>query len=173
MSQTSINAVSIPTESTLLHFYQSVNLADAFAVTLPQGSSTNPEVLGRFIFSHQPAWIGALMKVRDTIVSLFGLKTAKALALDNRSTRRIGFFRVYSVGEREVILGEDDNHLDFRLSLLCSEVAGATQLTMTTVVHCHNLLGRLYIFIISPFHRAVVKASLRRAAERGWPRAGQ
>ncbi len=170
MSSTSVNAVAIPVESTLIHFYTPVNLADAYAIILPEGSSTNTEVLGRFIFAHQPAWIGALMRVRDAIVSLFGLKTAKALAEDNRSTRRVGPFRIYSVGEHEVILGEDDNHLDFRLSVFRSEVAGKTQLTLTTVVQCHNLLGRLYIFFIAPFHRAVVKASLRRAAKRGWPK---
>lgn len=171
MSPTSVNAVRIPAESTLIHFYKPVNLADAYAIALPEGSSTNPEVLGRFIFSHQPAWIGALMHVRDAVVSLFGLKTAKVLADDNRSTRRIGPFRIYSVGEHELILGEDDSHLDFRLSVFCSETAGKTQLTLTTVVQCHNLLGRLYIFVISPFHRAVVKASLRQAAKRGWPSA--
>jgi hypothetical protein len=41
-----------------------------------------------------------------------------------------------------------------------------------TVVPCHNLLGRAYIFVIAPFHRMVVKASLRRAAMLGWPREG-
>jgi hypothetical protein len=37
-------------------------------------------------------------------------------------------------------------------------------------VHCHNRLGRFYIFVIAPFHRLVVKASLRRAAALGWPK---
>ena len=39
------------------------------------------------------------------------------------------------------------------------------------VVHCHNLLGRVYILVIAPFHGQVVKASLRRAARVGWPKA--
>ena len=46
------------------------------------------------------------------------------------------------------------------------------QLTVSTVVHCHNLLGRAYILVIAPFNRQVVKASLRRAAHIGWPKAG-
>jgi Protein of unknown function (DUF2867) len=46
---------------------------------------------------------------------------------------------------------------------------GATSVVVSTVVHCHNLLGRLYIFVIAPFHRLVVKAGLRRAALLGWP----
>src|SRR5262249_55572186 len=46
------------------------------------------------------------------------------------------------------------------------------QLTVSTVVHCHNLLGRAYIMVIAPFHHLVVRASLRRAARVGWPKAG-
>jgi hypothetical protein len=42
-------------------------------------------------------------------------------------------------------------------------------LTVSTVVHCHNLPGRAYLLVIAPFHRMVVKASLRRAARVGWP----
>jgi len=34
-----------------------------------------------------------------------------------------------------------------------------------------NLLGRVYIGVIAPFHRQVVKAGLRRAAHIGWPKA--
>jgi len=40
-------------------------------------------------------------------------------------------------------------------------------------VHCHNRLGRLYILVIAPFHRLVVQASLRRAAQIGWPSAAE
>jgi Protein of unknown function (DUF2867) len=40
---------------------------------------------------------------------------------------------------------------------------------VSTVVHCHNRLGRTYITLIAPFHRRVVEAGLRRAARLGWP----
>ena len=85
------------------------------------------------------------------------------------------FFKVYSKSDTEIILGEDDKHLDFRLSVLRTPDLSPTlggQLTVSTVVHCHNLLGRIYILVIAPFHRRVVKASLRRAAHIGWPKAG-
>lgn len=68
------------------------------------------------------------------------------------------------------IQDQTDKHLDFRVSVLCS--AGTTprvcrQLTVSTVVHCHNLLRRSYINVVAPFHRLVIKASLRRAAQIG------
>lgn len=167
-------AVALPPGSAITRAYPSVNLADAFAIGLPAGASTDPETLARFVFAHQPAWIGGLMQVRDLLVAGFGLKTGRHLASLAGQARRVGIFKVYSVSETEIILGEDDKHLDFRVSVLCAVAApphASRQVVVSTVVHCHNRLGRAYIFLIAPFHRAVVKASLRRAARVGWPAA--
>jgi len=174
---TLVTPVALPTQSAVATVYESMNLADAFAIQLPFGTSADPDVLWRFLISQQPSWIGWLTNVRDAIVACFGLKTAKHLAtLANEATAdRIGIFKVYGKSETEIILGEDDKHLDFRLSVLRSPGLSPTlggQLTVSTVVHCHNLLGRAYISVIAPFHRLVVKASLRRAARVGWPKAG-
>jgi hypothetical protein len=171
-----VTPVPIPPRSRIAHIYKSTNLADAYAIRLPVGASVDPELLARFIFTHQPPWIGILTRIRDAVVACFGLKTAKHLAtlsLDDDS-KRISFFKVYSTSKAEVVLGEDDKHLDFRVSVFCSGARSpelGQQLILSTVVNCHNLLGRTYILIIAPFHRMVVKASLRRAANIGWPAA--
>jgi hypothetical protein len=153
-----------------------MNLADAYSISLPDGASASPELLARFIFSQQARWITALMKVRDALVAGFGLKTSThltSLGADDRA-KRVGIFKIYSTTEREIVLGEDDKHLNFRLSVLCSAqpaLTGERRLVVSTVVHCHNRLGRIYIFLIAPFHRLIVRSSLRRAARIGWPRA--
>ena len=167
-------SVSLPPESAIANAYASMHLADAYSIELPNGASTNPELLARFIFAHQAPWIGTLIAVRDALVAGFGLKTAKHLAsLHTQSgAGRLGIFKIYSTSSTEVVLGEDDKHLDFRLSVLCSGQSspGAKRhLILSTVVHCHNRLGRLYIFLIAPFHRLVVQSSLRSAARVGWP----
>ena len=166
--------VSLPPESAIAKAYASMNLADAYSIELPAGASTDPELLARFIFAHQAPWIGRLLAVRDALVAGFGLKTARHLASLNAESGagRLGIFRIYSTSPTEVVLGEDDKHLDFRLSVLCSSSPGAKRrLTLSTVVHCHNRLGRLYILLIAPFHRLVVQSSLRTAARIGWPSA--
>jgi hypothetical protein len=169
-----VSSVSLPQESRIATFYDSVNLADAYSIELPAGASTNPELLARFIFSQQPAWINSLMTLRDAFVAGLGLKTAKqldSLAVKDKAGR-VGIFKIYSTSQTEIVLGEDDKHLDFRLSVLCAgqpSLTGTRRLTVSTVVHCHNRLGRLYISLIAPFHRVVVQASLRRAARVGWP----
>jgi hypothetical protein len=140
---TTLIAQNIPSESAIATAYASVNLADAYSIELPTGASTNPELLARFIFAHQAPWIGRLMAVRDAVVAGFGLKTAKHLALlDAKSgTGRLSIFKIYSTSPTEVVLGEDDKHLDFRLSVLCSgptSPGAKRHLILSTVVHCHN-----------------------------------
>ena len=166
-------SVSLPAESVIAKAYASVNFADAYAIELPSCASTNPELLARFIIANQASWIRRLTMIRDVLVGGFGLKTAKHLRSPNAgSGGRLDFFKIYSSSPTEVVLGEDDKHLDFRLSVLCcgqSSPGAKRHLIVSTVVHCHNRLGRLYIFLIAPFHRLVIQSSLRRAARIGWP----
>ncbi len=171
-----VTPVALPAESGVCQLYQATNLADAYAVRLPIGTSTDPELLARFIFAQQSPWISRLMRVRDALVAGFGLKTSVQLmkADDLAKAHRIGLFKIYSTSAHEIILGEDDEHLDFRLSLLYQvrpSVVSAPHLILSTVVHCHNRLGRAYIFIIAPFHRLIVQSMLRRASRIGWPKA--
>ncbi|WP_342447330.1 DUF2867 domain-containing protein [Methylobacterium platani] len=78
---------------------------------------------------------------------------------------RIDFFPVLSRSEREIVLGEDDIHLDFCLSLLLSpSLDGRADLVATTVVRCRNRLGRAYLAAIMPGHVLVVRSVLKRAA---------
>ncbi|MDB5932567.1 MAG: hypothetical protein JWR60_4274 [Polaromonas sp.] len=170
-------AVSIPAESAVLRAYPTTHLADAYSIRLPDNTAADPLLLARFLFSQQPAWVPRLMRVRDFLVSAFGLKTSRQLLNPAAASRtdRVHIFRIYATGDNEVILGEDDTHLDFRLSVRYQagslDAGRAPHLVVSTVVHCHNLLGRLYIALIAPFHRLVIKSGLRRAARIGWPAA--
>jgi Protein of unknown function (DUF2867) len=67
-------AVSLPPKSGIARAFEWTNLADAYSIELPSGASTDPELLARFIFSHQAPWISSLIAVRDAIVGRVGLK---------------------------------------------------------------------------------------------------
>jgi hypothetical protein len=173
-----IMSIPIPLESGIARFYPATDLADAYAIDLPPGTTTSPEVLARFIFTQQAPWVAVLMKLRDALVAGFGVKTSTQLrsTVETAGPARVGIFKVYSRNAQEIVLGEDDKHLDFRASVLRSVIPGSTdkqRLVVSTVVRCHNRLGRIYIFIIAPFHRMVVRAGLRRAAMNGWPKASE
>jgi hypothetical protein len=69
-----------------------------------------------------------------------------------------------SSAPRQVVLGFDDAHLDFRV-VINVETQGKTRLaaTATTYVRTHNLGGRLYLMAVKPFHRLIVPAMLSNA----------
>jgi hypothetical protein len=160
-------AVALPAGSRLADRFAGADLVDAYAIGLPQGTSHDVEALARFMPSAEAPWLRLLMAVRDAAVAGFGIKTSRQLRQGSVTdgVARIHIFRVYEIAEDEAILGEDDKHLDFRLSVR----RRPGDIVVTTVVHCHNLLGRAYLALIAPFHRLVVKSILRRAARRGWP----
>jgi Protein of unknown function (DUF2867) len=177
MNQTdgAVSSVALPEDSRVSSFYASTDLADAYAVRVPIGTVTDPETLARFIFSQRPRWVAGLMRVRDLLVAGFGIKTSTQLQDPAAAGHhpRVAIFRIYETRPHEIVLGEDDKHLDFRLSVLrqtrAAAEADAAYVVLSTVVHCHNRLGRFYILLVAPFHRAIVQASLRRAARAGWP----
>lgn len=167
-----VTAAPLPPGSRATRFYRAPNLADAYAVRLPDGATHDPERLARFMFTTQAPWVARLMWWRDRIVAVFGIKTSTQLLQTARTpdaVRRISFFRLYEQDAQEILLGEDDRHLDFRVSVRVEPAGGATQVIFTTVVQCHNLLGRVYLLVIAPFHRMVVRSTLQRAARTGWP----
>ena len=64
-----------------------------------------------------------------------------------------------------MILGTDDRHLDFRVSILRSEAKDLV--AISTWVRPHNNLGRAYLAMVYPFHRIIVARCLANAADLG------
>lgn len=157
--------VDPPPTSAIADWYGGADLVDSYAVTLPHGASEDLATLTRALFNRPPAWLRGLLRLRDQIVGPLGVKTTTAIreagATDGRD--RIGFFPVLGRSAREIVLGEDDSHLDFRASvLLQDDDRGVRRLVATTAVRCHNLLGRTYLWVITPFHVLVVRSNLSR-----------
>ena len=170
-----VRTVALPGGSAVASVYVAPDYVDAYAVELPAGASGDPEVLARFLFD-RPSGVGRfLLRVRDALVGLWGLKTASRALASGLDGGRIGIFRVFGRSRGEILLGEDDKHLDFRVSVLCPDALpasvskGGRQLTLATVIRYHNAFGRLYFFVVAPFHRGLVKSALRRASRSGWP----
>jgi hypothetical protein len=117
-----------------------------------------------------PGWVDFLMALRNRIVAAFGLKNLGALggvptSRDSHSYvvgDRVGIFSIRFLSEDEVILGDSDRHLDVQVSVYRFCVDGIEKAAVTTVVHTHNWLGRVYMALVAPFHRRIVPAVLRR-----------
>jgi len=164
---TKARAVPMPSNSALTPLYEGADLLDAFAIQLPAGASDDVEVLARAALERQAWWIRALTRLRDVVMSTVGVKSSRAVGLAGAARGPvIGFFPVLSKSATELILGADDRHLDFRLTIqLRADAANRRELVAGTVVHCHNRLGRIYLATIAPFHRVIVPSSLEQAAK--------
>lgn len=135
--------------------------ADAYRVVVDE-SGLDEVTAARRILGRTPPWISQLMRLRNVMVAPLGLKPAPDDALP--PDRAIGSFPLISQEPGRVVLGLDDSHLDFRIAVDVSAVnAAQTQITATTLVRPHNLLGRAYLAIVLPFHRLIVPAMLAKA----------
>lgn len=120
--------------------------------------------------SKTPAWVNLLMTLRNKIVRTFGIKDVGQLG-DLDSTKqeteykvgdRVGIFTLLYLTEREVILGDSDKHLDVKVSIYKAEI-NANTVSISTVVHVHNQLGKLYMLFVKPMHRLIVPLSIKHA----------
>ena len=171
-SRHGVREVPPPAESGVATWFGG-DLADAFAVPIEAADiAKGIDNLARSALSDPAPWIRVLLRLRDALVAGLPVKTTQEVrraAIADKS-ERIDFFRILSRSDRELILGEDDRHLDFRLSLLlrARPDGPGDELVATTVVRCHNALGRVYLALIARFHRLVVISNLSRASSKGW-----
>lgn len=128
--------------------------------------------LGKAFFRSGPKWVGVLFTLRNKIVSLFGLKTSninkdRKKVLENFTCEpggQLGLFKVFEKSENEIILGEDDKHLNFRVSLFKkqhSNEANKKEITISTTVEFNNWFGKLYFLPVRPFHKIIVPVMLK------------
>ena len=160
------HAVPVPSDSVLAPRYVGADLLDAFAINLPAGANDDLEALARAGFERPAGWIRALTRVRDAVMATVGVKSSRAIGAAAAARGLvIGYFPLLSKSAEELVVGEDDRHLDFRVGILLrAGAAGGRELVVVTVVHCHNLLGRMYLAVITPFHRVIARANLEQAA---------
>jgi hypothetical protein len=76
---------------------------------------------------------------------------------------RAGIFRILARNTEELLMGENDRHLDFRFSLVLREAGAFQDIFATTTVRFHNVWGRLYFLFVAPVHRLVIPSMLRHA----------
>ena len=130
---------------------------DAFRVEVGAATVNAREACTRMVL-HGPRWIDALTNLRNILVTPFGLKTSGEGTYAPGGL--IGLFPVLSETPERLVAGFDDFHLDFRLVVDVSGDPASRQVTSTTLVRTHNLLGRTYLTLIMSFHKLVVRSMM-------------
>jgi hypothetical protein len=160
----------VPSTSLLKSSLKTAYFHDCYTVELPTDNRTALELYLSFV-AKTPGWIDFLMQLRNKIVALFGLKDMGALSgIDNqkpvqnyRIGDQAGIFKILEINVNEVILGENDKHLDVKISVVKMIKSETTiSVAVSTVVHVHNALGRLYMFFVTPAHRIIAPATVSR-----------
>ncbi|HYD54485.1 MAG TPA: DUF2867 domain-containing protein [Gemmatimonadaceae bacterium] len=167
MARPDVIAVPVPAGGLAASVFPRVDFADAYAIEIPP--AVGARELAETVFASAPPWVAVLMAVRHAVVAPLGLvatrrSLADAAVTANRTGDRVGVFPMLAEAPDEVLLGLDDRHLDFRISVRIFENGDRSCGVVSTFVRRHNLLGRVYFGVVKPFHRMVVPAMMRRAA---------
>lgn len=138
-----------------------IDFRDTFAT---QNKKDSLECLAHKIFNQPSVFIKFLFLVRNTLVKLIGLSSSKPKDYneDYKVGGYVGFFRIYEIKEEEIILGLNDKHLNFRVSIF-NDSETKFNIKVTTIVQFNNKAGLFYMNAIKPFHRIVVKAMVKKA----------
>lgn len=137
------------------------DFSDAFAVMVPRGGIDARDVAA-LAFSKLPDRAGWLLKIRNLAMRPFGLKTDEI----------VQSLPVLHESAEEVVVGLNDDHLDFRTQFRTDTIRLGPDgpdlglITLTTIVRTHNRVGRLYLVVIMPFHKLIVRSLLKRVAEK-------
>jgi hypothetical protein len=138
-----------------------IDFVDTFSTT---NHINNIEEITNLVFNTTPKWINSLFAIRNKIASLFGLKTE--MPNDYNKNYKVGgyvkFFKIFSISDNEVILGADDSHLNFR-AVINNDKSDSYNIKVITLVEYNNLKGKIYMGIIKPFHRQIVKIMVTNA----------
>jgi hypothetical protein len=134
---------------------------DAFTIEIDDTALDARQAAERML-GRSPRWIETLMGLRDHLVRPFGLKTSRSG--DKPTADTVGIFPVLSQTPARLVAGFDDRHLDFRVVIDVASSGQGQRVTATTLVLTHNGLGRVYLAIILPFHRLIVRSLLRQVA---------
>lgn len=141
--------------STLLNQYLPVDYTDTYQREIKGKKEFLPKELLGEIFTNFPWWIDKLLKLRDILV--------KPLGLQGGEFKKYLLEMIQSQNEREIVWGMNDKHLCFYVSVWCSQwIENKQTIGITTIVKYNNLLGKVYFFVIKPFHKMIIKSMLKR-----------
>ncbi|GAA4417229.1 DUF2867 domain-containing protein [Acidovorax lacteus] len=176
-----VQAVPVPPGTVIYQATAGAQFADAYLVA-DQHPARTPLQAWLDVAQRTPAWVRGLMWVRNKAVRLVGLKDlgqlqdghppASGRALhDARSYRvgdRVGIFRIRHLSDTEVVMGQDDRHLDVQVSISKHHAPDSPPtVVLSTVVHIHNALGHAYMAVVTPFHRVIARGTAQRVAAYG------
>lgn len=152
----------LPAGSIAAEGFGRIDYLDVYRVHAPEVRTETVDRVYTRIMS-MPAWVGTLMKIRNSVVGIFGLQTDGGTPQQSEyypvGSQAMAFTVIARNGQ-EIVTGEDDKHLNFRAAIHIDPPTG--QASLITLVHYHNAGGRLYFSLIKPFHCLIMRTQMKR-----------
>lgn len=171
MSKIVVQEINVPSTSLAVRSLPHIDFADAFKCQLSENQPQNIDSVTRAIFLTMPQWITELLELRNNIVRPLGLKTSIDAVPSNGEDElqpgtAVGVFEVLDRGlDEEIMLGENDKHLDYRVSVCLKREEEKCWVVVSTAVKFNNWLGRAYFVPVRPVHKIIVPAMMRYGLE--------
>jgi hypothetical protein len=147
---------------------------EAYSVIVPDNSRLTPDNIFITIWTDFPVWLQTLFKLRDWLVKPFGLKTGnpkknfkQKFEEAIRGGNPLDLMTVPAKTADETVMRLTDKHLTTELSVHTERLSNnQRKISIITLVHYHNTLGKIYFFLIRPFHTIIVKTITKRSIKR-------
>ena len=169
-----IVACEVPALSVLdRHVIDESFFHDCYRAPLSRTHASTVEVFFA-IFGHHPRWMKVALVLRNWLASCFGLEVPTTAEIMHPQVKaryavgdEIGPWPIFHVTQTELVAGRDNQHLDFRLSVLKETSAGSFSAVVSTVCTTHNAFGKAYLLVIIPIHKWGVRQLMSRALAQG------
>jgi hypothetical protein len=156
----------IPEKSLILNDFEKIDYYDTYKIQITSNDYTIDKITTEIFKT--PEWVNKLLKLRNFIVKGFGLKTGDTKEMIIEPYYSIGskavYFTVLDRNENEIVMAENDKHLNFRTSVMVEKDTASSIIYLSTIVQFNNFFGRLYFLPVKPFHRIIIKSLLKKYA---------
>ncbi len=160
---------TIPSDS-LVERFLPADYTDAYCREVATGKTLSPDeiMIGLWSSTRRIWWMAALFGLRNFLVRFVGLKGGGGFdvaAFDKaiREGGSYGFTSVPAKNDHETVMMLTDKHLDAWLSVYVAAEGTPKRVSFITLVKFKQRLGRIYFFVIRPFHTIIIKSLLKRA----------
>lgn len=156
----------IPEKSQISNGFGKIDYCDTYKIQITSNDNTIDKITTD-IFKI-PKWVDNLLKLRNFIVKGIGLKTDATKDIIFAPHYSIGskavYFTVLDRNENEIVMAENDKHLNFRTSVMVDKNTANSTVYLSTIVQFNNFFGWQYFFLVKPFHRIIIKSLLKKYA---------
>jgi|SRR5690554_4468092 len=152
----------VPEKSLILNGFGKIDYSDTYKIKITSNEYSVDKITTDIFKT--PKWVDNLMKVK-----VFGLKTSDKndnLIEPHYSVgSKAAYFTVLDRNKNEIVMAENDKHLNFRTSVMVEKDAASGTIYLSTIVQFNNFFGWLYFLPVKPFHRIIIKSLLKKYAD--------